>query len=360
MPDFLFDHTKSHSYDINNMQESCIMKKTFLAIAIAAGVAAPFAANADDAKVYGKVHMSFGVVDTGSAGNSNWQVRSHASRLGFKGSEDLGDGMSAIYKLEYQVNPDYSQGDQGSATNLKRRNQYIGLKGGFGEVRVGRHDTPLKMAQGKFDQFNDTDADIKGKLGISQGENRVDNVIAYLNKFGDITLGVALVPSEGDGTTAGDGPADTISAAVMYSNGDMFGSIAIDSYDDTGKTSASPTYNKSLMRAVGTMNMGTMSFGLLYEQSTTDGVGAVDDNNDKTDLGVSFGMKMGNGKVKAQFMSGNVDNGAQTTQTSLGYDYKLGKKTKVYAMWTDGTKENDAGATIQEYTFTGVGMVKKF
>jgi len=347
MPDFLFDHTKSHSYDINNMQESCIMKKTFLAIAIAAGVAAPFAANADDATVYGKVHMSFGSVDNGSY--SNYQVRSHASRLGFKGSEDLGDGMSATYKLEYEVNPD---SDNGVTAGIKRRNQYVGLKGGFGEVRVGRHDTPLKMAQGKFDQFNDTDADIKGKLGISQGENRVDNAIAYLNKFGDITLGVALVPGEGDGTTAGDGPADTTSIAVMYSNGDMFGSIAMDSYDDTALTG---NQTDGLMRAVGTMNMGTMAFGLLFEKSST-----VNGNNEKTVAGLSFGMKMGNGKVKAQYMSGDVDNGNESKQTSLGYDYKLGKKTKVYAMWTDGNTDSNAGATVQEYTFTGVGIVKKF
>ena len=113
------------------------MKKRLLAIAIATTLVSPLAANAD-VTTYGIVHMSVGTVDTGTSGSvDNWQIRSHASRLGFKGSEDLGNGLSANFKLEYGVDPQASPG-------LSSRNQYLGLKGGFGEVRVGRHDTPLK------------------------------------------------------------------------------------------------------------------------------------------------------------------------------------------------------------------------
>ncbi|MCW9014717.1 MAG: porin [Gammaproteobacteria bacterium] len=323
------------------------MKKRFLAIAIAAGLTSPLAAQAD-ATVYGIVHMSVGTQDTGTSGVDNWTVESHASRLGVKGSEDLGDGLSAVYKLEYGVNPDGNGADDDGIT---RRNQYVGLKGGFGEVRVGRHDTPLKMAQGKFDQFNDTKADIQGTLSISQGENRVDNAIAYINKFGDITLGVALVPGEGNGTTGGDGPADTTSIAAMYSAGPVFASLAMDSYDDTG---AAAGQTDGLMRLVATYTMGKMQFGFLMENESANGGVA-----EKDVMGLSFGMGMGKNKAKFQYMTGD-DDAIETTQMSVGYDVGLSKRSTAYVMYTDGDSENTAGTTTAEYTALRVGVQHKF
>ena len=88
------------------------MKKSILAAAIAAAVAAP-AANAN-VTIYGKVHVSIdsydgsvynwpgkdGYWDEDSANVDQWQVKSRASRIGFKGTEDLGNGLSLIWKAE--------------------------------------------------------------------------------------------------------------------------------------------------------------------------------------------------------------------------------------------------------------------
>jgi len=328
---------------------------------IASGLASPLAANAD-ATVYGIVHMSIDNVQScnestdpgsctpGGAVNGevdNWQVNSHASRLGFKGEEDLGNGLSATYKLEYEVDPDKNTNGNG----LKRRNQYVGLKGGFGEVRVGRHDTPLKMAQGKFDQFNDTSADIKGGLSISQGENRVDNVIAYLGKAGDLKYGIALIPGEGDGISAGDGPADSVSAAIMYTAGPAFVSLAVDQYDDTGMVNGTD----GLMRLVGTYAMGKMQFGLMFEQESGKGTEAEQDV-----MGLSFAMGMGNNKLKFQYVDGD-DDVLQKTQATVGYDIGLSKRTTAYVMYTDGTVETSTGGvTVGELKDLSLGMIHKF
>ena len=130
------------------------MNKRFLAIAIASTLIAPLTAQAA-ATVYGKAHVTYGTVDTGSTGTTdNWQLKSESSRFGIKGSEDLGNGLSATYK--YEISLDIMS----STINLGARNRYVGLKGDFGEVRVGHHDTPLKMSQGKFDQFQDTAGDM--------------------------------------------------------------------------------------------------------------------------------------------------------------------------------------------------------
>ena len=336
------------------------MKKRFLAIAIAAGLASPFAANAD-ATVFGKMNISVGTIDTGDTGGvDNFQVRSHASRLGFKGEEDLGNGLTAKFHLEYEVDPDSDNANtttisgvslsDGGTAGIKRRNQWVGLKGGFGEVRVGRHDTPLKMAQGKFDQFNDMDGDIKGALSISKGELRVDNAIAYLNKFGDVSVGVALVPGEGDGVTGGDGIADTTSIAVMYSAGPAFVSLAMDQYDDTGLTNG----KDGLMRLTGTYMMGKMQFGLMFEQESAKGTA-----NEQDMMAFSFGMGMGKDKVKFQYVNGDND-ATEKTMMSLGYDFGLSKRTTAYVSYNDGDAENAAGVTTAEFTSMVAGMIHKF
>lgn len=325
------------------------MKKRFLAIAIASGLALPLAANAD-ATVYGIVHMTYGTIDTGTTGGvDNWQVENVASRLGFKGSEDLGNGLSATYKLEYSVDP-----DAGSGAGLGRRNQYVGLKGGFGEVRIGRHDTPLKMSQGKFDQFNDTYGDIKE---ITGADNRVDNVVAYINKFTEeFTFALALIPGEGDGqTTGGDGPADSFSVAGMYSAGPLYVALAFDSYDDTAGGLADAEGVEDVTRLTATYAMGTMQFGFLYETQS-----GVNSGPDADGMGVSFGMGMGKNKVKFQYLTGEVDNnGPETTSMSVGYDWGLSKRTTAYVQYTDIETEVSS-VTVDELTFFGLGLKHKF
>src|SRR5690606_27096778 len=117
-------------------------------------------AAAADVDVYGKANIS--VQDTDEAGVSEVELKSNASRFGVKGNEDLGDGLKVIYQFEWGVNPD-SSGD-----NISARNQFVGLAGSFGTLKVGRNDTALKTAQGDFDLFNDLSGDIGS---ILNGEN---------------------------------------------------------------------------------------------------------------------------------------------------------------------------------------------
>jgi len=366
------------------------MNKGIIAIAVAGVLAAPLAAQAETT-IFGKMHVSAGTSETTDSTatptttSDAMTVESHASRLGVKGSHDLGGGMTAKYHIEYEVNPD---GDnKGSITvteaaanvdcngdgtisttdkcstdtdgtaGLKRRNQWVGLGAGWGEVRIGRHDTPLKIAQGKFDQFNDTSADIKGVGKISQGENRLDNVIAYIGKFGSLTVAAAAAASEGDGKTeaaggtgTGDTLLDTTSIAAMYKAGPLFVSLAMDSYDTT------ETYDTdSLMRAVATYKMGAMQAGLLYE---TGGYGSK--ANDKDIMGLSFAMGMGKNKVKLQYMtSENASTTAfEQTQTTVGYDVGLSKQVTGYVMYT--AYEETQATYTGEYTAARVGMIVKF
>jgi len=339
-----------------------MMKNKVIAIAIASALATPLVAQAKDAKsnmpkVYGKAHISYGTVDTkvnGTTTVDNWQARSHASRFGIKGDRDLGDGLKAVYKFEWQI--DYEQKDSDGDDNggLSRRNMYVGLKGGFGEFRIGRHDTPLKMAQGKFDQFGDTDGDLKN-AGDEDGENRLDNILVYLGKSGNVSYQLAVAPGEDSaGSTADEGAADTVSAAVKYNNGPLHLALAHDSYENGANLA-----NDSITRFVGTYKFNGMQVGVLAQS----GVEAADSATAEEDwLGLSFNAKVGSkGKVKAQYIQveDNQTNKLEGTLMAVGYDYKFDKKTSGYVMYSN-LEEEQSGTKTLEKSFVGVGMVLKF
>ncbi|NOZ53184.1 MAG: porin [Gammaproteobacteria bacterium] len=335
------------------------MKRNLLTLAIAGALIAPLTSHAEP-KVYGQVHLSFGQLEkeeSGTTTTDNWQVRSHSSRFGIKGDHDLSEGLKAIYRLEYQVSPDDNNAkdgtvDSGSA-GLKRRNQYVGLKGSWGQLRFGRHDTPLKMAQGKFDQFNNTDADIRSSSD-QDGEHRLDNVLAYIGKSGDIGYAVALIPAEGDGETSGDGVADTISASVNYKSGPIYVAVAHDTYDNEVNAESD-----TLTRLVGTYKTGGMQIGLLYQTGVE---GPTDSDNETDTIGLSFGMKTGaKGKAKLQFTTAENDasTAKETTAIAVGYDHKYSKTTRAYVMYSNNKVETGS-TTNEETTFLGAGIVVKF
>jgi predicted porin len=246
---------------------------------------------------------------------------------------------------------------------LSDRNQFVGLAGGFGTALLGRHDTPLKMSQGKFDQFGDLpNGDI---YTVMPGEDRVDNVIAYVSPaMAGLTLVGAAVSGElGDGATVGaddalTGLADHISIAALYSNGPIFASLAYNSYDLGALADSDP----NLLRATFIWNGGMWQAGVMFNSFSLDDLdlGIVDadlagiEAEDADSWGLSGNLKVGgNGKVKAQYLTGdgptlNVgdlgfspgvrvaagNDGFEVTQWSIGYEHALSKSTTLHAGYT--------------------------
>ena len=135
------------------------MNKNILAIAIAAAVATPSAFAA--ATVYGVAHMSVDSVTNaanGAENGSQTNVASNSSRLGIKGSEDLGAGLKAVYQFETTIALD---GESTTGGWGGQRNSFVGLGGGFGTVMLGIHDTPYKLVGRKYDMFGDQIGDMR-------------------------------------------------------------------------------------------------------------------------------------------------------------------------------------------------------
>jgi predicted porin len=94
-----------------------------------------------DVKVYGKVNLSVQSSDEGTG--SQTELKSNSSRIGFKGSEALSNGLTIVYQYEMQVDVTDESGEK----NLKSRNQYVGIKGGFGELLIGDDKDPATAGE---------------------------------------------------------------------------------------------------------------------------------------------------------------------------------------------------------------------
>ncbi|MFZ5724422.1 MAG: porin [Pseudomonadota bacterium] len=355
------------------------MKKHALALAIAVAppaLAVPVAALADGPTLYGKLNVTLDSVDTDNAAptddTENWQLNSNASRIGIKGDAETGiQGLKGLYYAEFGLDA-----DEGNPV-FSQRNIYAGLKGGFGTLRLGKIDTPLKDAQGKFDQFNDYAGDIGRLIG---GETRANNAIHYTSPklLDGLTVNVAAYPGEGrdidndDGNanTSDDvetGIADTLSASVAWEKDALYAAVAIDrSNDGAGTldgftdidsgTTGSQTV-ADIVRAVVVYKADAFEAGALYQTAAD-----VSQDSDREDSGwlVSGAYKNGPWKLKAQY---GVNEGDVTererTLTALGADYALGKSTTITGYWTE--VDNDPQATGRPVTTTiGIGLDQKF
>ncbi|HEX7028141.1 MAG TPA: porin [Gammaproteobacteria bacterium] len=267
-------------------------------------------------EVYGKLDLGLQNVDDESEPDDFWEVKNHASRFGVKGKADTDyEGLNIIYKLEWEV--DVTDNANSSDDHIKARNQFIGLQGGFGQFIIGRHDTPLKTAQGKIDQFNDMDADIKVIMGGA--ENRESNIYQYTSPeiAGGVTVTLMAIPGE-DPAGENNGLSDGTSFSVNYENESLYVAMAMDSDVEGDDTDAS--------RLAGMWKFGDFGVGGLWQTSDF-GMG-----EDEEVMIASAYYKIGNNKLKAQFGSADNYEGMPDTDAELmavGYDIGLSKNSKL-------------------------------
>ncbi|MFQ3256593.1 MAG: putative porin [Porticoccaceae bacterium] len=318
------------------------MRKLLLTLAI---LVTPYslASGPIDGKVYGKANLSVVNQDFGSY--DEWTLNSNASRLGLKGKTEISDGLEIVYQAEYEICID--SGDCKGQT-FKQRNTFVGIKGGFGMVLVGKHDSPTKLAAGKVDLFNDLEGDIKNAF---EGENRLSNIIAYTSPtMNGFTTTLAMIPGEGADVDQ-DGQDDTglsdgLSYSVNYTKDSIYLAIAGD--QDVDK--------QDLLRFVAQYQIDALKLGVMYQQNE-DNLGTKDESG----YFVSAAYKLDNNiTLKAQYGAIEDDVDSDEEQTlSLGADYKLAKNTKVFAFYTNNT-DSAIDSNDDEFSALGIGMEHKF
>ncbi|MCK5814144.1 MAG: porin, partial [Cocleimonas sp.] len=279
---------------MTNFFRSRKMKK-LLAIAVAAGLAAPMAVMADTT-LYGKMKVSVGS-NKNAAGDSVTTVDAHTSRIGVKGATPMDNGMSVTHKVEFSTKNAID--NNGTPAALGARDAWVGMKGNFGEVRVGRHATPLSLSSDAVDFMN-----VGGHASISDGPFRISNAIAYLKGFGPVAFAAAYVPDETHGVSS-----DIISTLINYNSNGIYaawghqkakGGDATDNLALGYKMPAGHrvgfVYNK-VSDMTGIAVNGRYKFGKAYVQSE---VGSKSHEDDDKDFDGSYqvleaGYKLGKG-----------------------------------------------------------------
>lgn len=153
--------------------------------------------------------------DTVCNDDSYWDMVNDSSRLGFRGSEDLGNGQSVIYQYEFGVNAP----DGPTIGGARNRLAYVGFKGGWGQATFGTQWNPFYFAVGgEVDVWGDAPTGAGGYYG-NKGFTRSNNMLVYgTPSFNGLTGYVGI---ETDGQT-GDTGADRYQLAAIYDNGPLF------------------------------------------------------------------------------------------------------------------------------------------
>lgn len=298
--------------------------KTLISIALALSCVAT--AQAKDWEIYGKINVSAQQSDEGEG--SFGELKSNASRFGIQGDYALEEGLTLIYQLEWEVDP----ADEADEKNIKSRNQFIGLKGDFGTVTAGRHDTALKMSQGKVDLFGDYEADIKT---LWKGENRMSDSIAYSSpSFQGFKLVLTHVMED-------DAKAKSAqSYAIVYGDdglkdSDWYAAVAMDSdmkgYDAT--------------RATVQFKVADFKLGAMVQQQED-----VETHKKSDGYMANVAYPLDKWELKAQYQTLEDDNGV-----SVGADYKLAKNTKLFGWYSSFDFD-----TKVDSNYLAVGIEHKF
>jgi predicted porin len=322
------------------------MKKSLMALALFGAFAG--VAHAQTAvQMYGTVDAGF-VKRTGSTLNIGKRAN---NTLGFKGTEELGNGLKALFQLEIRYEPDTGSletGANGVQRPLFQGQSRVGLAGDFGMVRLGRGLTPMQESIGAFEPWHGlptpagfyTDLSVAGYTSDPLGQpgnsgNRFSNAFFYNSPVtAGFQVNAAVATKEanqgaalqGRGTVAipqyaanAEGSTNPFSFAATYNNGPASAMLA-------WERNAVESKLWSLAGSIAaTPELKLMATYSRQDQGHTRAI------NPKTNawvVGATY--TMGPGKFLAGYGQKNPDGLIKTKQLSLGYEYSLSKRTYVY------------------------------
>ncbi|TAH42184.1 MAG: porin [Betaproteobacteria bacterium] len=330
------------------------MKKTLLACALAAGLSGAAYAQTN-VTVYGIMDLGYTFRDADGEGNRNAidSGISSGSRLGFRGTEDLGNGLKANFVLEQGIKADTGESDQSGRTF--GRQSWVGLAGAFGEVRLGRQNAlGYEWFGGGVTPWgtNYLQANPKTIFGYDNVAERIDNAVMYYSPSfsgfqgaigyswnGNGSSKVGIADTSYNETLGNDEDRSVVTAALRYRNGPL---MAVVTYDQKDVSDAEKAASKDDARniAVGaTYDFGVVKAHAGYGQLKNRGL---NDNADKENawmVGLSApvgtaGKLMGTYQRVNDARNSNEFGAAHDDNRSgfaVVYDHALSKRTSLYA-----------------------------
>jgi predicted porin len=280
--------------------------------------------------------------DTAGAKNVGTIQRSH---LQFAGSEDLGNGLAATFRLRHRLDVDTGAPEGNGSKPFWHGESTVGLRGSFGAIRLGRALDAIQSQDWAFDPWENYDRLASPAWDLwhwnysadpaGGGSGRVANAIFYDSpKIADFSVQLSGSPE-----SPADAVAKTRAASVLYNNGTVRALLG------AGKNSAGAKETSVGLRG----DFGAVSVMGLYNVSET----AAGSKAKVTTLGATYAL--GATTLKAGWGEADVDDVTKERLTSLGVKYSLSRRTSVYADLA--SKRFPATGTKQVY---GVGLTHGF
>jgi predicted porin len=302
------------------------MKRNFIVAAVSV-LAAGAGMAQSSVTVYGRLNTSLEEQKNIAVNGSQSVMQNNASRLGFKGVEDLGGGLKADFLLEHRFNSD--TGTTGSV--FWAGDSYVGLAGGFGYIKLGRLTSAAYYATADYISMHNHDTGTsEDKLYTYLGQNA--NTVAYTTpKFGGFTVEASI--------SAGEGASKNRKVLGLAANGALGGLQLGLGYEKNDG-------DKDEQFAVrGLYEIGALTLGGYYQRSDLKTLGKRDA------FRVSAMFAAGASEFHANV--GMADDwsklaNSDATQYTLGYNYNLSKRTKLYGFYTEvdnGSRYSYFGAT---------------
>ena len=309
--------------------------KRSLFLAAVATLAGTSAMAQSSVTIYGRLNTSVErqkqvTIDTETLAVSEQTVtalQNNASRIGFKGSEDLGGGLRAFFLIEHGFSVDTGS----AAGTFWGRESNVGLEGSFGKVRLGNMGpTAAYFATADYISMHNHDTGTSSDAFYFY-QGRANNMIAYTTpNFGGVSVEAQL------GLAENTAPKRTVVVAANYVGGPLhLGAAYVNGTDNSGF--GGEEGKQFGLRAL--YEMGPFTAGAYFiNDKIRDTVGnELKRNSYRLSAMYAFGaseVHANVGKAAKLKANGNSLDGSDATQTTLAYNYNLSKRTKVFAFYT--------------------------
>lgn len=304
-----------------------------------------------DVTVYGRVDYGYEVRNGNNGKSTERETKREfasgiqaGSRLGVKGSDDLGGGVKAIFEIESGVSNDASSTSAGtSGLFTANRHSYVGVTGPFGTAVGGRLDGV------RYGLFNKYDVFAGGGMGnfaqMTQQVDRANNAIAYISPdMGGLSLtlayGTAITGQEAAGNV---GDVGLMTAMGSFNKGPLSVSL------DWEQLKAKKTEGKATVVVVGgSFDLGVVKVGALVDSHKSDIGSSGTYSVDYRDAFISLSVPVGKATIKAT--GGRIDDktsaNKDATKIGVGVNYALSKQTGVYLDYGKITNKNNGAYEI--------------
>jgi predicted porin len=353
------------------------MKKSLIALA-ALGAFAGAASAQSSVTMFGVVDLNVMSVDNGSRTYSMGTDGMASSRLGFRGTEDLGGGLKAGFWLEMGIAPDTGRNGgtwgNGNANPLTgaviadgnqlvfNRRSTLSLSNQWGELRLGRDYTATFWNWTVFDPFGTNGVGASTNLALGSELQtalvgttygtlvRANNMVQYIlpaGQFGPGLYGQAQIAA---GENANGNK--YYGGRIGYAAGpfDVAGSYGL-----TDCLNTACTIDLTAWNIAGSWNFGFMKLAAFYGQMEADGTaGGVAGNLSRDNWFVGVSAPFGQWNFKASYGGTNTDatglaaaaNGFDASQWAIGADYNLSKRTAIYGTWSSINNDNGSRFSV--------------